>query len=165
MVTTSVATGDILTTNTIAPTSTCTQEYTALTDFATARDFAKGQEMGWFQHGSTILVFAPSGFTLAEGIAPPPEFSRPEVAKILNPAAVRPTAIDVIHSQPAGDRVFQLRNLTGLGAPSLFLRPLIDGSKLDIQGNTGLRFDLNLRAPLGQGEGRTSFVGLATQTK
>jgi phosphatidylserine decarboxylase len=24
--------------------------------------------MGWFQHGSTILVFAPRGFTLAEGI-------------------------------------------------------------------------------------------------
>ncbi len=32
--------------------------------------FAKGQEMGWFQHGSTIIVFAPRGFTLAEGIAP-----------------------------------------------------------------------------------------------
>ena len=26
--------------------------------------FAKGEEMGWFQHGSTILVFAPNGFTL-----------------------------------------------------------------------------------------------------
>lgn len=32
--------------------------------------FAKGQEMGWFQHGSTILVFAPRGFTLAAGIEP-----------------------------------------------------------------------------------------------
>jgi len=30
--------------------------------------FRKGQEMGWFQHGSTILVFAPRGFALAEGI-------------------------------------------------------------------------------------------------
>jgi phosphatidylserine decarboxylase len=30
--------------------------------------FAKGQEMGWFQHGSTILVFAPRGFSLCEGI-------------------------------------------------------------------------------------------------
>jgi phosphatidylserine decarboxylase len=30
----------------------------------------KGQEMGWFEHGSTIIVFAPPGFTLAEGIAP-----------------------------------------------------------------------------------------------
>jgi phosphatidylserine decarboxylase len=26
--------------------------------------FAKGAEMGWFQHGSTILVFAPRGFEL-----------------------------------------------------------------------------------------------------
>jgi phosphatidylserine decarboxylase len=32
--------------------------------------FAKGQEIGWFQHGSTILVFAPRGFSLAAGIAP-----------------------------------------------------------------------------------------------
>ena len=30
----------------------------------------KGDEMGWFQHGSTIIVFAPKGFTLAEGIEP-----------------------------------------------------------------------------------------------
>jgi phosphatidylserine decarboxylase len=26
--------------------------------------FRKGQEMGWFEHGSTIIVFAPKGFTL-----------------------------------------------------------------------------------------------------
>src|SRR5678809_858860 len=25
--------------------------------------FRKGAEMGWFEHGSTILVFAPDGFT------------------------------------------------------------------------------------------------------
>ena len=31
--------------------------------------FTKGQEMGWFQHGSTILVFAPPGFDLCAGIA------------------------------------------------------------------------------------------------
>lgn len=29
---------------------------------------AKGQELGWFQHGSTIIVFAPRGFRLAQGI-------------------------------------------------------------------------------------------------
>jgi len=29
---------------------------------------AKGQELGWFEHGSTIIVFAPPGFTLAPGI-------------------------------------------------------------------------------------------------
>jgi phosphatidylserine decarboxylase len=28
----------------------------------------KGQEMGWFQHGSTIIVFAPRGFTLLETV-------------------------------------------------------------------------------------------------
>ena len=30
--------------------------------------FKKGEEMGWFQHGSTIIVFAPCGFTLSPGI-------------------------------------------------------------------------------------------------
>ena len=30
----------------------------------------KGQEIGWFEHGSTIIVFAPAGFSLAEGIVP-----------------------------------------------------------------------------------------------
>ncbi len=32
--------------------------------------YAKGEEMGWFEHGSTILVFAPRGYRLCEGIAP-----------------------------------------------------------------------------------------------
>jgi phosphatidylserine decarboxylase len=30
--------------------------------------FSKGQEMGWFELGSTIIVFAPRGFTLCDGI-------------------------------------------------------------------------------------------------
>jgi phosphatidylserine decarboxylase len=30
---------------------------------------AKGQELGWFEHGSTIVVFAPRGFALCPGIA------------------------------------------------------------------------------------------------
>jgi len=30
--------------------------------------YSKGQEMGWFQHGSTIIVFAPKGFSLHQGI-------------------------------------------------------------------------------------------------
>jgi len=30
---------------------------------------AKGDELGWFQHGSTIIVFAPRGFRLAPGVA------------------------------------------------------------------------------------------------
>ena len=29
---------------------------------------AKGQELGWFEHGSTIIVFAPRGFRLCAGI-------------------------------------------------------------------------------------------------
>ena len=31
---------------------------------------AKGQELGWFEHGSTLIVFAPRGFTLCPGIEP-----------------------------------------------------------------------------------------------
>jgi phosphatidylserine decarboxylase len=31
-------------------------------------NYTKGQEMGWFEHGSTILVFVPPGYSLAEGI-------------------------------------------------------------------------------------------------
>jgi phosphatidylserine decarboxylase len=30
---------------------------------------AKGQELGWFEHGSTVLVFAPPGHTLAPGLS------------------------------------------------------------------------------------------------
>ena len=30
--------------------------------------FVKGQEMGWFEHGSTIIVFTPPGFALCDGI-------------------------------------------------------------------------------------------------
>jgi phosphatidylserine decarboxylase len=30
--------------------------------------YAKGQEMGWFEHGSTIIVFAPRGFRLCAGV-------------------------------------------------------------------------------------------------
>lgn len=29
---------------------------------------SKGEEMGWFQHGSTIVVFAPDGFMLSENV-------------------------------------------------------------------------------------------------
>jgi phosphatidylserine decarboxylase len=31
--------------------------------------FRKGEEMGWFEHGSTILVFAPRGFKLCDGVS------------------------------------------------------------------------------------------------
>jgi len=32
--------------------------------------FEKGQEMGWFEHGSTILVLAPKGIALCEEARP-----------------------------------------------------------------------------------------------
>ena len=32
--------------------------------------FDKGDEMGWFQHGSTIIVLAPKGCALSPGVAP-----------------------------------------------------------------------------------------------
>jgi phosphatidylserine decarboxylase len=35
---------------------------------ACSADFTKGQELGWFQHGSTIVVFAPEGFALCAGV-------------------------------------------------------------------------------------------------
>ena len=31
-------------------------------------EFRKGDELGWFEHGSTIIVFAPEGFGLADNI-------------------------------------------------------------------------------------------------
>ena len=35
---------------------------------ACARDFCKGEEMGWFEHGSTIVVLAPRHFSLLENV-------------------------------------------------------------------------------------------------
>jgi len=31
-------------------------------------EFKKGEEMGWFEHGSTIIVFAPDGFSFCENV-------------------------------------------------------------------------------------------------
>jgi phosphatidylserine decarboxylase len=36
--------------------------------FACAASLRKGEEMGWFEHGSTIIVFAPPGLTLCDSI-------------------------------------------------------------------------------------------------
>jgi phosphatidylserine decarboxylase len=44
-------------------------DYTGPNEIPCAIQAYKGQELGWFQHGSTILVFVPKGFKLAEGIA------------------------------------------------------------------------------------------------
>jgi phosphatidylserine decarboxylase len=36
--------------------------------FRCSADYAKGQEMGWFEHGSTIVLFAPDGFALCDNV-------------------------------------------------------------------------------------------------
>jgi len=41
--------------------------YTGPNEIPAAADFRKGQEMGWFEHGSTIIIFAPKGFALCPG--------------------------------------------------------------------------------------------------
>jgi phosphatidylserine decarboxylase len=44
--------------------------YRGPNEIACQAHFAKGQEMGWFQHGSTIIVFLPPGFSVLEGLVP-----------------------------------------------------------------------------------------------
>jgi phosphatidylserine decarboxylase len=43
-------------------------KYTGPRCIACNAAFTKGQEMGWFQHGSTIVVLAPKGFVLSDGL-------------------------------------------------------------------------------------------------
>ena len=45
-------------------------KYKGPNEMACAADFDKGAEMGWFQHGSTIIVFAPRGFAMCDGLVP-----------------------------------------------------------------------------------------------
>lgn len=44
------------------------QRYQGPREIPCDRRFAKGEEMGWFELGSTIIVLAPPGFTLAPGV-------------------------------------------------------------------------------------------------
>ena len=46
--------------------------YRGANEIPCAAPCVKGQELGWFEHGSTIIVFAPAGFDLCSGI----EFGR-----------------------------------------------------------------------------------------
>ena len=39
-------------------------------EFTCAEACQKGQELGYFQHGSTLVLFAPRGFQLCEGVRP-----------------------------------------------------------------------------------------------
>jgi len=43
-------------------------KYSGPKTFSCETPFAKGQEMGWFQHGSTIIVLAGKGFTLCNNL-------------------------------------------------------------------------------------------------
>jgi phosphatidylserine decarboxylase len=43
--------------------------YRGATDLPCDVPLKKGAEMGWFEHGSTIVLFAPDGFELASGVS------------------------------------------------------------------------------------------------
>ena len=43
-------------------------QYRGHSEISCQASFAKGEEMGWFEHGSTIIVFAPKGLTLCDGV-------------------------------------------------------------------------------------------------
>ena len=43
--------------------------YRGPNEMACDASFERGDELGWFEHGSTIIVLAPRGFELCEGIA------------------------------------------------------------------------------------------------
>ena len=42
--------------------------YRGAADIPCATPVRRGEELGWFEHGSTIIVFAPRGFRLGDGI-------------------------------------------------------------------------------------------------
>ena len=44
------------------------QQYRGKAEIPCQAFFSKGQEMGWFQHGSTIIVFAPKGVALCSSV-------------------------------------------------------------------------------------------------
>ncbi len=48
----------------------------------------KGEELGWFEHGSTIVVFAPPGFALAEGVSPGRRIRMGEALMAMPPTGV-----------------------------------------------------------------------------
>jgi phosphatidylserine decarboxylase len=44
------------------------RDYRGRNIIACDSQYRKGDELGWFQHGSTIIVFAPDGFALCDGV-------------------------------------------------------------------------------------------------
>lgn len=48
---------------------TLNRDYRGQSVIACKSEFHKGDELGWFEHGSTIIVFAPDGFALCDNIS------------------------------------------------------------------------------------------------
>jgi phosphatidylserine decarboxylase len=44
------------------------KDYRGRSVIACDSNVRKGDELGWFQHGSTIIVFAPDGFALCDNV-------------------------------------------------------------------------------------------------
>lgn len=80
-----------------------------------------------------------------------------------NPEALQPFAFDIMRTQGAGDRVFELRNPRNLGTEQLRFNLAPDGSSLELQGGKGSQFDINVRGLVGQGEQQIRFGGLIVQ--
>jgi phosphatidylserine decarboxylase len=59
-------------------------QYKGANEIPCNADYAKGQEMGWFEHGSTILIFVPAGFDWA------PSIVSGEKVKMGQPLLVKP---------------------------------------------------------------------------
>ncbi len=68
---------------------------------ACAADYRRGDEMGWFEHGSTIIVFTPPGFALCGGIA---EGSRVRMGQPLLQAPALNTAATCPDDNPPENR-------------------------------------------------------------
>lgn len=47
---------------------TMSMNYRGATEIDCDRTFGKGDELGWFEHGSTIVLFAPPGFRLVDDV-------------------------------------------------------------------------------------------------
>jgi phosphatidylserine decarboxylase len=61
--------------------------YRGANEIPCAAACVKGQELGWFEHGSTILVFAPAGFAMCRGIETGQQIRMGQALLHLPPAA------------------------------------------------------------------------------
>jgi phosphatidylserine decarboxylase len=61
-------------------------------EIACSAAVTRGEELGWFEHGSTILVFAPPGFSLAPGVASGGRVRMGQALLLRPPGSVGPTS-------------------------------------------------------------------------